>query len=256
MPVSQNGPKKSASDRFRSILSAAQKNGEDETSEAKRPLVLNLPKARPSERTPRPEAPSRPEASEGSAPPWTRGRLFPAFWTAASLASLAFNLILLGLLLALVRSIGGLDPGTVGSGVLGGLYANFERMDQAHIKAVIPVQTAIPLSISIPVQTTTGIVLAQDVVIRNARVRISTASFNIDSPAEVTLPAGTALNVVLDFSLPVAQDVPVSLNIPVDIALKDTELHPAIRGLQDTLRPLYCMVNPLARSLRGEPLCP
>jgi len=253
MPGSQDSPKKSAADRFRSILSAAQKD--EEASETRRPLILNLPQARASGGASRPEPPSPSGAPEGRAA-WTGGRFLPAFWTVASLASLTLNLLLLGLLIALVRSIGGLDPAAVGSGLLGGLYANFERLDQAHIKTTIPVQTTIPLNMSIPLRTTTGIVLAQEVVIHNARVRISTAAFNIDSPAEVTLPAGTALNVVLDFSVPVAQDVPVSLNVPVDIALKDTELHPALRGLQDTLRPLYCMVNPMALSLHGDSLCP
>ncbi len=253
MPGPQNGPKKSAADRFRSILSAAQK--EEEAPETRRPLILNLPRARASGETPPPALPSHSGAPAGSAA-WAGGRFLPAFWTAASLTSLTLNLLLLGLLMALLRGIGGLDPAAVGSGLLGGLYANFERLDQAHIQTTIPVQTTLPLNMSIPLRTTTGIVLAQDVVIRNARVRISTAAFNIDSPADVTLPAGTALNVVLDFSVPVVQDVPVSLSIPVDIALKDTELHLAIRGLQDTLRPLYCMVNPMALSLHGDPLCP
>ncbi len=253
MPGPQNGPKKSAADRFRSILSAAQKD--EEAPETRRPLILNLPQARASGETPRPALPSHSSAPAGNAA-WAGGRFLPAFWTVASLASLTLNLLLLGLLIALLRGIGGLDPAAVGSGLLGGLYANFERLDQAHIQATIPVQTTIPLNMSIPLRTTTGIVLAQDVVIRNARVRISTAAFNIDSPADVTLPAGTALNVVLDFSVPVVQDVPVSLSVPVDIALKDTELHLAIRGLQDALRPLYCMVNPMALSLRGDPLCP
>jgi hypothetical protein len=108
---------------------------------------------------------------------------------------------------------------------------------------------------SIPVQTTTGITLAQDASIQGAHVKINTALFNIDAPASVTLPAGTALDVSMNFNVPVQTNVPITLNIPVDIALKDTDLHPAIIGLQDTLKPLYCMISPAALSLSGGQVC-
>ena len=143
----------------------------------------------------------------------------------------------------------------LGTGVLGGLYTNFERMDQAHIRTTIPVQTNIPLNLSIPVQTSTGITLAQDATIPGAHVKINTALFNIDAPASVTLPAGTSLNVTMNFNVPVQTEVPVTLSVPVDIAMQDTDLHPAIVGLQDTLKPLYCMVSPTALSLSGTPIC-
>ncbi len=159
------------------------------------------------------------------------------------------------LVVVLLRNVGRLNVSGIGPGVLGGLYSNFELMDAAHIKAAIPVQSNIPLDLSVPVQTTTAITLAQDTTIPGAHVRISTAALNIDAPATVTLPAGTSLNVSMNFALPVQAQVPVSLNVPVDIAVHDTELHPPIQGLQDTIRPLYCMVSPDAQSLSGEPVC-
>ena len=157
--------------------------------------------------------------------------------------------------LTLLRTIGSLNAASLGPGLLGGLYTNFERMDAAHIKSTIPIQTTIPLNLSIPVQTTTSISLARDVSIPGAHVRINTTLFNIDAPANVTLPAGTNLDVAMSFTLPVQADVPVSLNVPVDIPLQDTELHPAVLGLQDTIRPLYCMVNPAALSITGDSVC-
>jgi hypothetical protein len=128
-------------------------------------------------------------------------------------------------------------------------------MDQAHIRSTIPIQTSIPLNMSIPVQTTTGITLAQDVLIQSAHVKINTASLNIDAPASVTLPAGTALNVTMNFMVPVQADVPITLSVPVDIAMQDTDLHPAILGLQETIKPIYCMVSPTALGLSGETVC-
>ena len=128
-------------------------------------------------------------------------------------------------------------------------------MDAAHIKTTIPVQSNIPLSMSIPVQTTTNISLASAVEIPNAHVKISTGTFNIDSNADVTLPAGTNLNVVLNFSVPVQTTVPVTLSVPVDIALNQTDLHPAITGLESTIKPLYCILNPDAISISNVPVC-
>ncbi len=69
------------------------------------------------------------------------------------------------------------------------------------------------------------------------------------------LPAGTNLNVVLNFSVPVQTSVPVTLNVPVDIPLDKTELNPAIVGLEDTIKPLYCILNPAALSLTKTPVC-
>lgn len=169
--------------------------------------------------------------------------------------SVVINVILLVILVTVLRGLGSVNATGVGSGLLGGLYTNFERMDQAHIRTVIPVQADVPLNMNIPVQTVTGITLAQDVVIHNARVKITTPTFNIDSPADVTLPAGTSLNVAMNFSVPVQAQVPITLNVPVDIAIQNTELHPAITGLQATIKPLYCIMAPTALSLSGAPVC-
>lgn len=247
-----NKRRKSPVDRFRSILSDGQKN--EERPETRKSPVVNLPKAKQTE-----VRPSLQSSTHQSLPqPNSRmenNRFLPTFWTVASIISLTVNGILLVLLVVAMRGLGSLNAINLGTGLLGGLYTNFERMDLAHIKTTIPVETTIPLNMSIPVQTTTGITLAQDVSIQGAHVKINTALFNIDAPASVTLPAGTALDVVLNFNVPVQTDVPVTMNVPVDIALKDTDLHPAIIGFQDTLRPIYCIFSPTALSISGGPVC-
>ena len=68
------------------------------------------------------------------------------------------------------------------SGLLGGLYNNFVKMDEATIATTIPVDAVIPLNIIVPVQTTTQIRLAESVVIPNAHVRINTGALNIATP--------------------------------------------------------------------------
>ncbi len=250
----------SPTDRFRDIMSA-NSNKEEITAARRYPKESNspgwnLPKpgARDQERS---LAIQKPSASPAPSAMVVRGnRFLPAFWTLASIISLAFNLVLVIVVVGMLRMLGSLNAANLGPGVLGGLYTNFERMDQAHITTQIPVQTIIPLDLTVPVQTTTGITLAKDVSIPGAHVRINTPLFNIDAPANVTLPAGTSLDVAMSFSLPVQAQIPVSLNVPVDIALKNTDLHPAIVGLQETIRPLYCIVNPSAQSLTGQSVCP
>jgi hypothetical protein len=252
MSMPDHKHRKSPVDRFRSILSDGQKK--DEHPETRKSPIVNLPKTKQMDvhpehisSTPAP-APQPVSRSENN-------RFLPIFWTVASIVSLTINAILVIFLVIVLQGLGSLNTANLGSGLLSGLYTNFERMDQAHIKTTIPVQTSIPLNMSIPVQTTTGITLAKDVSIQGAHVKINTALFNIDAPASVTLPAGTALDVTMNFNVPVQTDVPVTLNVPVDIALKDTDLHPAIIGLQDTLKPLYCMISPGALSLSGDLVC-
>jgi hypothetical protein len=220
--------------------------------------VNRLPKAKPA------ETKSVSETMPVQLPPQTAPKaesvnhgfqFLPAFWTIASIISLTVNIILLAVLLGALHSLDVSGFGQMGTGLVGGLYSNFEKMDAAHIKTTIPVQTNIPLSMSIPVQTTTKISLADAVEIPNAHVKISTGTFNIDSDADVTLPAGTNLNVVLNFNVPVQTTVPVTLSVPVDIALNKTDLHPAITGLEGTIKPLYCILNPDAISISNVPVC-
>lgn len=253
--------RKTPADRFRTILSADE-NRENPPVRRTYPRAasapaLNLPKPIPGNGSQPPAAAARPpvDGSRSSTPPIRVNRILPAFWTIASIISLLVNIVLLISVFGLMRMAGSLKAADVGSFVLGGLYTNFERMDQAHIKTEIPVQAIIPLNLTVPVQTTTGITLAKAASIPGAHVRINTALFNIDAPANVTLPAGTALDITMAFTVPVQAQVPVTLNVPVDIPLSNTDLHPAILGLQQTIKPLYCIVTPGARSITGQPVC-
>ncbi len=253
MTMPDHKRRKSPADRFRSILSDGQKK--EEGTEARKSPVVNLPKAKQTNVGTSLATSVPPPAASKTGSRQESNRILPIFWTVASIVSLTINAILIILVVFLLSGLGSLNMVDLGTGLLGGLYTNFERMDQAHIKTTIPVQTTIPLNMTIPVQTTTGITLAQAVSIQGAHVKINTALFNIDAPASVTLPAGTALDVTMNFNVPVQAQVPVTLNVPVDIALQDTDLHPAIIGLQETLKPLYCIVSPAALTLSGAPVC-
>ena len=181
----------------------------------------------------------------------------PPFWTITGCLSLIVNVVLIAILLGVWPFLGVLQStaGGIGSGIIGGLYSNFEKMDRATIKTVIPVKADVPLNITVPVQTTTRITLAEAAEIPNARVVITTGSVNINSNASVTLPAGTPLTVTLNFDLPVQDTIPVVIDVPVEIPMAATELHEPFVGLQDVIRPLYCFVNKDAKNLDGQPIC-
>jgi hypothetical protein len=202
---------------------------------------------------PPPEPPQRASSSRGL-------RFGPPFWTITGILSLVVNAMLIAVLLVLYDRLGQLQSlqGTasnIGASVLGGMYSNFEKMDRATIRTVIPVDAQIPLDITVPVQTTTLITLAESVNIPNAQVVINTGGLNINSNARVTLPAGTPLTVNLNFDLPVQATIPVHLEVPVIIPMAETELHEPFVGLQEVVRPWYCMVEPNAFSLYGQSIC-
>lgn len=185
-----------------------------------------------------------------------RYKFLPAFWTIASVMSITVNIVLIIILLITLQLLGTiqLTANDQVSGLLGGLYSNFVKMDEAAITAKIPVDANIPLNIVVPVQTTTRITLAEQVTIQNAHVRINTGTLNIDADAAVTLPANTPLLVNLDFPLTVQNSIPVHLDVDVNIPLRDTQLHDPFTGLQQVVRPYYCLVEPNAL-INGSQVC-
>ncbi len=203
-----------------------------------------------------PAQPIPPGSYVDPAPRGPRFKFLPAFWTVASLISITVNIVLIVILLILFQMLGAIRNTTDDqvSGLLGGLYTNFVKMDQATISSTIPVDANIPLNIVVPVQTTTQIRLAEAVTIPNAHVRITTGAVNIDSNAVVTLPAETPLTVRLDFPLNVQNSIPIHLDVPVNIPLNQTQLHEPFVGLQKVVEPWYCIVEPDA-TVNGLQVC-
>lgn len=204
-------------------------------------------------------APASPPAAP--APARKRLQLMPAFWTIASLMSISVNIVMLAVILILLQMLGDVQRTADDqvSGLLGGLYQNFVKMDQATISTTIPVKADIPLNLTIPVdlsQTATQITLAQDARIENAMVRINQGGVAINAPALVTLPAETVLMVrIAPFSINVTnQTVPIDLNVAVNIPLNQTQLHEPFVGLQNVVEPWYCMIEPNA-IMNGVQVC-
>ncbi|NOT04535.1 MAG: hypothetical protein HOP27_08025 [Anaerolineales bacterium] len=257
-----NEPKKDPSARLRNVL-------------GNQSALSHLPKKRNDTTDFMPEHESRKEPSvkkdvtHHAAPepdPVTKKRRFnfwPAIWTIASVLSLTINLVLAILLFSTWMNLpslnvnGATDVVTdIGTGVLGGLYTNFEKMDRAHITRTIPVQTTIPVKFDLALNQQTNVVLSQDVTISNALVTVNTGGLNISRAlATIVLPQGTTLPVVLNLTVPVDTTVPVSLNVDVDIPLNETQLHDPFVGLRQVVEPYYCMINPEALNLDGQKVC-
>ncbi len=183
-----------------------------------------------------------------------------AYWDVATTFSLIVNLVLVAILLVMAFQIKNLKTTVsaltgLGDNALGGLYANFVKMDQASINTTISVDSQIPINLSVPVAQNTTVVLTSKVNIPNAHVVINTGGLAINSIASVTLPAGTSLPIALNLTIPIQSTIPISLQVPISIPLNQTELHQPFTGLQTTIRPLYCLLNKNAQYPEGTFLC-
>jgi hypothetical protein len=202
------------------------------------------------------------ESSRASNARERRFKFLPAFWTIASIISLTVNIILIIILLLAWQMLGQIRTiQTYGlgeaSGLLGGLYTNFVKMDEANIRTSIHVEKEIPVQFSLNVSGPTNVTLSQPVTISGATVWVQTGGLNIrDANATIVLPAGVVLPINIEnLVVPVDQKVLAALDVPVDIPLDQTELHEPFTGLQDVVKPWYCLVEPDA-SLNGSSICP
>jgi len=198
-----------------------------------------------------------------SLPPflWQR-KMMPAFWTVSSLISLTVNVILILVIIALGQQIFTLK-GIITEKLLAGLYYNFLLMDQAHIVTEIEVESTIqvvdtiPVVFDLPLEQATEVILVRDTPIKNATIVLN----NQPVPLDLTLRAGTPLNITLDLIVPVSQtvpvvlDVPVNLKVPVDIALNETDLHDPFTGLQNVLAPYFWPLVNAPDRWEDVPLC-
>lgn len=177
---------------------------------------------------------------------WGGGEWRSAARRLAIVIPLVINLILIIILGILAQQLFTIKN-IVNKELIGGLYYNFVLMDRAHITTTVQVNETIKVIDTIPVvfdlnlEQDTQVVLTRDTPIKNATIILN----NQPVPLDLTLRAGTPLNINLDLVVPVSQtvpvalDVPVTLDVPVNIPLADTQLHDPFIGLQNVLGPYY-----------------
>ncbi len=190
-----------------------------------------------------------------------RFKFLPAFWTIASVMSFTVNVVMLIALLIAYQTVKNTPAvSTVASdklsGVLGGLYTNFVKMDQASIRTSIHVEKEIPVQFSLNVSGPTNVTLSQAVTIHGALVTVNTGGLNIvNARATIVLPKDTLLPIdIQNLVVPVDQKVPAVLDVPVNIPLNQTELHEPFVGLQKVVEPWYCLIQPNAL-MNGSQVC-
>lgn len=200
-----------------------------------------------------------------------RFQFLPVFWTIASVMSFTVNVVLLIVLLLAFQALKqvplvaqtmeqpSLVPGmatNIASGLLGGLYTNFVKMDEANIRTTIHVEKEIPVQFSLNVSGPTNVVLSEAVTIRGALVTVETGGLNIvNARATIVLPKDTLLPINIEnLVVPVDQKVLAVLDVPVDIPLNQTELHEPFVGLQKVVEPWYCLIKPDV-SVNGVQVC-
>jgi hypothetical protein len=181
---------------------------------------------------------------------WQKGRFREAFWTTASVFSVITNIILVIIVLVLLNYLFVLKN-LVGNELIGGLYDNFVKMDEAHIITDIQVETTIPVTFDLPLAQGTVVTLIEDTPISGATIYLNGAPVALD----INLPKGAELGINLDLIVPVDADIDVSIPVHVDIPLNETELHEPFTGLQTVVRPYHNLLQPLPNSWEEAPFC-
>lgn len=156
------------------------------------------------------------------------------FWRFMVVFSFIVNIVLVVVVLFLLITIFDIKNNIAGP-LVQGLHSSFVGLKDATIDWTIPVRDTIPVTLNIPLETDTTVVLTQDVPIS------VTAYIDILSrPALVSLnlPAGLELPVRLDLDVGVDQPLDVALDVRAVIPLKDTQLNDPVTNLQLLLEPM------------------
>ncbi len=176
-------------------------------------------------------------------PDWQKTR--HAFWDVATVLSMLINIFLIAALILLSREQFLLKRMVVGN-LLGGLYTNIGKLDSAHIKTTLQVQTEILVEFPLQIDQPTQVTLTEDTTITGARLTLTTGIGTIISdPTKIILPKGTILPVQLNMTVPVKTTVPVSIPVSVDIPLSSTDLHEPFTNLKENV------IGPYLTSLWG-----
>jgi hypothetical protein len=189
-----------------------------------------------------------------------RYKFLPAFWTIASVISITVNIVLVVILLVQFQMLSALQTSATDqvSGLLSGLYSNFEKLDQANIRTNIHIESQIPVQLNLNANGPITATISNPVVIDGALVSMQMGGINItNARATIVLPEGAVLPLNIEgLTIPVEQSVLAVLDVPVDVPLNQTELHDPLVGFQNVLKPWYCLAEPNAISIiNGLPIC-
>jgi hypothetical protein len=175
------------------------------------------------------------------------GEPWQAFKTFAIIFSFIMNLVLLVILLIAAPLILPIVD-NVAKPIVGGLNSSFVDMSNATISRTIRVDDQIPINFTLPLATTTNVVVVESVALTGvpAQFLLPGGGGSINGQVFMDLPEGLVLPVHFELTVPVSQTIPVQLAVDVQIPLRETELGAPFGQLQ-------ALFDPLDRLLRGLP---
>jgi hypothetical protein len=188
----------------------------------------------------------------------------PTLWKAMIITSFAINLILIAVLIGVGYFVWSWRSEIAGTtvGVQGFAHGNVaelrdvvQQLQAAHIKTTIPLDQKLSLKnkgVVVPVsqEPTVTLVDAVPLSLDGADIDLGAGNRLRAQNISLVLPAGTPLKIKLDMQIPLDDvTIPIQLNVPVDIAMADTELAPQFKRLGNVVDRL---VYP-ARDLIGMP---
>jgi hypothetical protein len=172
-----------------------------------------------------------------------------------SLILIIVNIILLVVILLLSREVFALKRMMMGD-VLGGIYLNVGKIDQATINTEIQVDDNLKLDFPLEINQPTEVVLTADTPISGAIISISTGGLNIiNAPADIILPAGSKLPIQLNMTVPVNTTIPISLKIPLNLSVAETAIHQPLIDLQNVIKPYLFTYMEGSTAVQDQPLC-
>jgi hypothetical protein len=120
-----------------------------------------------------------------------------------------------------------------------GLNILLEDFEDAVITQTIYISESIPVRFDLPLDKNLDVRLNKDVPIsRPTRFMLPGGGGQINGTVYLVLPQGQILPIHMSTSVEVSQSLPVEMQVPVAIPLKETELGDVIVQLKELLEPL------------------
>jgi len=170
---------------------------------------------------------------------WLAFEKFAIFFSFAVTFTVVIVVLVLGFVLFQQReSLLGLKDGVVCDTVTG-LNALLDDFENAVITSTVPISETIPVEFTLPLDQNISVRLTQGVDLKRPTTMVLPGGGGrINGTVYLELQKGLRLPIELNTMVPVSQQLPVTMNVPVEIPLKDTELGGVIQQLRSLLEPL------------------